>query len=75
MGKDIGGVLSATREAATGAVARDAARVDRERVFPAESLRALAGAGALGLVVPEEHGGVGGGLGSLAEACEAVGAK
>ena len=74
MGKDIGGVLSATREAATGAVARDAARVDRERVFPAESLRALAGAGALGLVVPEEHGGVGGGLGSLAEACESVGA-
>lgn len=74
MGKDIGGVLSATREAATGAVASDAARVDRERAFPAESLRALADAGALGLVVPEEHGGVGGGLGSLAEACEAVGA-
>ncbi len=74
MGKDIGGVLSATREAATGAVATDAPRVDRERAFPAESIRALADAGALGLVVPEEHGGVGGGLGSLAEACEAVGA-
>jgi alkylation response protein AidB-like acyl-CoA dehydrogenase len=74
MGKDIGGVLSATREAAAGAVATDAPRVDRERAFPAESLRALAGAGALGLVVPEEHGGVGGGLGSLAEACESVGA-
>lgn len=74
MGKDIGGVLSATREAATGAVATDAPRVDRERAFPAESIRALADAGALGLVVSEEHGGVGGGLGSLAEACEAVGA-
>jgi isovaleryl-CoA dehydrogenase len=74
MGKDIGGVLSATREAATGAVATDAPRVDRKRAFPAESIRALAGAGALGLIVPEEHGGVGGGLGSLAEACEAVGA-
>ena len=31
-------------------------------------------AGALGLVVPDEHGGVGGGLAALAEACEAVGA-
>ena len=35
MGKDIGGVLSATREAAAGAVAADAGRVDRERAFPA----------------------------------------
>jgi isovaleryl-CoA dehydrogenase len=55
-------------------VAADAGRVDRECAFPAASLRALADAGALGLIVPEEYGGVGGGLGSLAEACESVGA-
>ena len=73
MGRDTGGVLCATREAA-GVVAMDAPRVDRERAFPAESLRALGEVGALGLVVPAEHGGAGGALAALAEACETLGA-
>src|SRR5581483_7406963 len=67
-------VLESTREAASSAVAARAATVDRERVYPADGLKALAAAGALGLVVPAEHGGAGGGLAALAEACEAVGA-
>jgi isovaleryl-CoA dehydrogenase len=74
VGMDIGGVLESTREVASTVVAARAAAVDRERVYPADSLKALGGAGALALVVPVEHGGAGGGLGALAEACEAVGA-
>lgn len=54
-------------------VAADAAAVDRERAFPRASLRALGAAGLLGLPVPVEHGGAGGGLAELAEACEAIG--
>jgi isovaleryl-CoA dehydrogenase len=70
----VGGVLDATREVANGQIAAEAARVDRERTFPAENLRALGDVGALGLVIPAEHGGAGGGLAALAEACETVGA-
>jgi isovaleryl-CoA dehydrogenase len=72
--EDIRGVLDATRDVAEGAIAANAARIDRERSFPAENLQALAGAGALGLTVPEASGGLGGGLGAIAEACETVGA-
>jgi isovaleryl-CoA dehydrogenase len=74
MSMEFGGVLEATRELAADVIAAEASRVDRERVFPSDNLRALAGAGALGLVVPAEYGGVGAGLGALAEACEIVGA-
>jgi isovaleryl-CoA dehydrogenase len=72
--RDVGGVLEATREVAAGLIASQAARVDKERTFPTECLRALGEVGALGLVVGAEHGGVGGGLAALAEACESVGA-
>ena len=71
---DIGALLAATREVAAAKIAPEASRVDRERAFPADELRALGEAGALGLVVPAEHGGAGGALAALAEACEAVGA-
>ncbi|MGH2705275.1 MAG: acyl-CoA dehydrogenase family protein [Actinomycetota bacterium] len=50
-----------------------ASEFDRERRFPAEHFEILAGAGLLGLLVPKEHGGLGGGLADLAAACEAVG--
>jgi alkylation response protein AidB-like acyl-CoA dehydrogenase len=70
----IGDVLDSTREVASSVVAAQAASVDRERTYPADNLRALAAAGALGVVVPSEYGGGGGGLAALAEACEAVGA-
>jgi isovaleryl-CoA dehydrogenase len=70
---NVGGVLGAIHEVAEQRIAPEAARVDREREFPAASLRALAAVGGLGLVVPVEHGGAGGGLSALAEACEAVG--
>lgn len=74
MARDVRAVLDATQTVASTRVAAEAARVDRERAFPAASLAALAGAGALGIVVPSEHGGHGAGLSALAEAAEAIGA-
>jgi isovaleryl-CoA dehydrogenase len=70
---DIGALLDSIREVAAERIAPEAARVDRERAFPAENLRALGEIGALGLVAPVEHGGAGGALTALAEACEIVG--
>jgi alkylation response protein AidB-like acyl-CoA dehydrogenase len=70
---DIGALLESIREVAAERIAPEAARIDRERAFPAESLQALGEIGALGLVVPFEHGGAGGALTALAEACEIVG--
>lgn len=66
-------VLSAVHALADNEIAAAAPEVDRERSFPTESCRLLADAGAMGLLVPAAHGGVGGGLSSLTEACEAIG--
>jgi isovaleryl-CoA dehydrogenase len=66
-------VVSAVRQMSAGPVAANAARVDRERSFPAESVAALGAIGGLGILVPESHGGAGGGLLLLSEACQAVG--
>ncbi len=73
MSNDIDRLLAATREAAGGVIAANAAQVDRAREFPAENLRTLGASGTLGLVVPSQQGGAGGGLSALAEACEAIG--
>jgi isovaleryl-CoA dehydrogenase len=69
---DVQDVLGAISGAANQVTA-GAATVDREHAFPAAAMGALAEAGGLGLLVPEEHGGAGGGLSALAEACETVG--
>ncbi|HEX4867271.1 MAG TPA: acyl-CoA dehydrogenase family protein, partial [Acidimicrobiales bacterium] len=58
-------------------VARDVAgpladEVDVEGRWPAEALGALQEAGLGGLVVPESAGGLGHGLGALAEVCEVL---
>jgi len=74
LSNDIGGLLAATRDVAAGKIAPEATRIDRERAFPKENIAALAGCGALGLVVPGDHSGAGGGLAALAEVCEIVGA-
>jgi alkylation response protein AidB-like acyl-CoA dehydrogenase len=66
-------VLDALPGVVEGEIAPRAEQVDRERRFPAEGLRALADAGALGLLVAPEQGGAGGGLVALARACELVG--
>ena len=66
-------LVESVREVAREQIAPAAGAVDRDRVFPESSIRALAGRGALGLLVPETSGGAGGGLGELVDACEAVG--
>ena len=71
---EIRDVLESTREVASSVIAAQAATLDRERVYPADNMKSLGAVGALGLVVPAEHGGAGAGLAALAEACEAVGA-
>ncbi len=70
---NVDGVLAEVRELAESLIAQGAAEIDRESRFPDEQLRALAQAGALGLLVPRQQGGVGAGLVALAEVCEAVG--
>jgi isovaleryl-CoA dehydrogenase len=67
-------VVESVREIAREQIAPAAAEVDRARLFPERSIRALAECGALGLMVPEAYGGAGGGLVALVDACEAVGA-
>jgi isovaleryl-CoA dehydrogenase len=44
----------------------NAAAVDRERRYPTDGMAALGEAGLLGLLIPEQDGGRGGGLGDLA---------
>jgi isovaleryl-CoA dehydrogenase len=67
------GVLAEIRDLAQTLIAPAAAEIDRESRFPDEQLRALGRIGALGLLVPGEHGGAGAGLVALADACEAIG--
>jgi alkylation response protein AidB-like acyl-CoA dehydrogenase len=57
-------VRELARALARGQVAPLAAQVDEAEIYPAESLRRLAGAGLMGLYVPEAYGGAG--LGALA---------
>jgi isovaleryl-CoA dehydrogenase len=70
---NVGGVLDAVRRTAEEHIAPQAARIDSERAYPGDNLSALGEIGGLGLVVPTEHGGAGGALSALAEACEALG--
>jgi len=66
-------LVGAIRKVASEEIAPQATQVDRDRAFPSAGLQALAAVGGLGIVVPQEQGGSGGGLQALAEACEAVG--
>jgi alkylation response protein AidB-like acyl-CoA dehydrogenase len=69
----VAGVLDAVRRTAKERIASQAARIDGERAFPDDNVKALAEAGGLGLVVPVDDGGAGGALAALAEACETLG--
>jgi isovaleryl-CoA dehydrogenase len=69
----VDGALANVRELAHTLIAPAAAAIDRESRFPEEQLSALARAGALGLLVPSERGGLGAGLVALADVCETLG--
>jgi isovaleryl-CoA dehydrogenase len=70
---DTDAVLAEVRDLAQARIAPGAAEIDRESRFPRENLSVLAETGALGLLIPSEHGGLGGGLTALAELCETIG--
>jgi len=52
-------LITRARELASKIAAPNAARHDKERSFPSETLQALAEAGLLGLMVPTDRGGLG----------------
>ncbi|MGI9605764.1 MAG: acyl-CoA dehydrogenase family protein, partial [Acidimicrobiales bacterium] len=54
------------------ALAAQAVRADREGVFPLEHVSVISRAGLLGLTVPVEYGGLGGGLRDLSAATFAM---
>lgn len=60
-------------EVTRAAIAPRAAEVDREKLWPEPSFRALADAGLMGLHVPTELGGSGEGLSALAALTEVIG--
>jgi alkylation response protein AidB-like acyl-CoA dehydrogenase len=66
-------VLERTAQIARDVLASHAAAVDRDAVWPEQSIRALQAAGLGGLVVPLDKGGLGHGLYALARVCELLG--
>jgi alkylation response protein AidB-like acyl-CoA dehydrogenase len=65
-------VVRRAAQVADQSVAPHAARVDRERAFPKESIAALGTAGLLGLTVPTASGGMGEGLRTAAAVLDEV---
>ena len=67
-------IRQAVRRFAAEQLAPNAARWDREKHFPKEALRGLAGMGLYGVAIPEEWGGAGLDYTALAVACEEIAA-
>ncbi len=65
-------LVAAARSACDGTIAAHAQRVDADACWPAESMRALADAGLMGLNVPVRLGGHGQGMVALSLICETV---
>ena len=55
-------ILKLTREIAEREVVTVRAKLDREEIFPREILATLADVGLVAVFIPEEHGGLGGGM-------------
>jgi alkylation response protein AidB-like acyl-CoA dehydrogenase len=67
-------IREAVRRYAAEQLAPNAARWDREKLFPREALQGLAAMGLYGVAIPEEWGGAGLDYTSLAVACEEISA-
>src|SRR5262245_8793809 len=65
-------IVNKAAAVADQSIAKHAARVDRERTFPKESIAALGEAGLLGLTVPVESGGMGENLRTAAAVLDQV---
>lgn len=70
---DLKAVLARAQEIAREVAAPRAEETDRKKRWPAEAIRALQRSGLAGLVVPEEAGGLGFGMGAVAQVCEVLG--
>ena len=66
-------IIAEKVEAILPGLAANAQQVDKEGEFNLENVKLLSDAGLLGLVVPKEYGGLGGGLRDWAAACFAIG--
>ncbi len=71
--KQIESLLEKFQDLASGPIASEAESVDREARWPVQGMRAIQEAGLAGLVAPQESGGLGQGLYTLARACEIIG--
>ena len=67
-------IRQAVRRFAAEQLVPNAARWDREKIFPREALKGLAAMGLYGVAIPEEWGGAGLDYTSLAVACEEIAA-
>ncbi|CAN1723942.1 Acyl-CoA/acyl-ACP dehydrogenase [Hyphomicrobium sp. 1Nfss2.1] len=67
---DQAAILRKVKEITHDVVAKHADQVDRDAMWPEQSLRALLASGFGGLVVPTQYGGLGQGLLTLAKVCE-----
>jgi alkylation response protein AidB-like acyl-CoA dehydrogenase len=65
-------IVEHVRKVGDTSIAPQAVRVDRERVFPKDSIEALGDAGLLGLTIPAEFGGMGEGLRTMAAALDEI---
>jgi len=63
-------LLENTRKLSTEVLAKNADENDQRRSFPRANIERLGEAGLLGLLVPKEFGGAGGGVAEMAEALE-----
>lgn len=66
----IASILTANETISKETLAARADEVDRERKFPRENLQVLGAAGVLGILIPAEFGGAGGGLAEMSRALE-----
>lgn len=70
---EIASILEKVQRVRREVMAAETERVDREYIWPEESLRALQHAGLGGLVIDRSLGGLGGGLHAMALVCESLG--
>src|SRR5215831_17678359 len=67
---DVEELLATNAKLSREVLAAQADRVDQERRFPRNNIEALGKSGMLGLIVPREHGGAGGGIPEMSRALE-----
>ncbi len=73
MAKRVQDLLAENERLATELLAFHADDVDRARRFPRQNIQELGRSGLLGLVVPQEYGGVGAGIPEMAQVLERMG--